>query len=163
MQAEINQLRAKLEQQRRTLGGVHAARDGYQQRQRKLGMLEGRLEKTLARREEAVAANRALRGEIEGLRRERLRFMGVHQRLEKKAAGCDKEMAAAIEACNSAYEQRDAAQVCVCRVYDLCYAVEEKSKAPTSFYLHSHADDDRRRWRRWRRGSGGSGRRIAGS
>lgn len=113
-QGEISVLRAKLEQQRRTLGGVHAARDRYQQRQRKLGLLEGRLEKALARRDEAGAANRALRGEIEGLRRERLRFVAVYQRSEREAAACDKAMAGAIEACNLAYEQRDAAQVRVC-------------------------------------------------
>ncbi len=104
-------LRAKLEQQRRTLGGVHAARDGLLQRQRRVGLLEGRLEKALARRDEGVAANRAMRGEIDGLRRERLRFVDACQRLEREAAGCDREMACAIEACNLAYEQRDAAQV----------------------------------------------------
>lgn len=111
--AEIGVLRAKVEQQRRALGGVHAARDGALQRARRVGLLEGRLEKALARRDEAVAANRALRGEIEGLRRERLRFVGAYRRLEEGVGGCDREMAAAIEACNAAYEQRDAAQVCV--------------------------------------------------
>jgi hypothetical protein len=110
-QAEIAVLRAKVDQQRRALGGVHAARDGYLQWQRRVALLEGRLEKALARRDEAVAANRTLRAEIDGLRRERLRFVDTYQRLEREAGGCDREMAAAIEACNLAYEQRDAAQV----------------------------------------------------
>ena len=122
-QAEIRVLRAKVEQQRRALGGVRAARNGVMQRERRVGVLEGRLATALARRDAAVAANRALRGEIEELRRERVRFGESYRRLEEGGVGCDRAMAAAIEACNLAYEQRDTAQVCIVVVYDLCDGV----------------------------------------
>lgn len=122
-QAEIRVLRAKVEQQRRVLGGVRAARDGAMQRERRVGVLEGRLATALARRDAAVAANRALRGEIEELRRERVRFGESYRRLEEGVVGCDRAMAAAIEACNLAYEQRDKAQVCIAIVLCMIYVM----------------------------------------
>lgn len=119
-------LRAKVDQQRRALGGVSAARNGALRRERRVGVLEGRLATALARRDAAVAANRALRGEIEELRRERVRFGEGYRRLEEGVVECDRAMAAAIEACNLAYEQQDAAQVgvfvylCVVRLSPRC-------------------------------------------
>merc|ERR1712054_336003 len=59
---------------------------------------------------EAIAANRKLREEIDLLRRERLVFDDIYRKLENELQQKKKEMANIIEQANAAYEARDSAQ-----------------------------------------------------
>jgi chromosome segregation ATPase len=72
--------------------------------------LESRLEKANHRFNEAVNANKTLREQIDGLRRERVIFESIYKRLEGELQKKRKDMANIIEIANSAYEERDKAQ-----------------------------------------------------
>merc|ERR1711988_1694422 len=59
---------------------------------------------------EAIEANRALREQIDTLRRERVVFDDIYRKLENELHSKKKEMANIIEQANAAYEARDSAQ-----------------------------------------------------
>eukprot|EP00658_Telonema_sp_P-2_P054229 TRINITY_DN4314_c0_g1_i3.p1 TRINITY_DN4314_c0_g1~~TRINITY_DN4314_c0_g1_i3.p1 ORF type:complete len:579 (+),score=272.54 TRINITY_DN4314_c0_g1_i3:85-1821(+) len=91
-------------------GVSNAAKDSNMQIQKQIRQLENRLEKALIKFNEAIAHNKALREEIDGLRRERVVFDSIYKKLEKELDQKKKEMANIIEISNSAYESRDQAQ-----------------------------------------------------
>lgn len=73
-------------------------------------MLEHRLHRALIKFNEAIAANKELREEIDNLRRERVVFDGIYKKLQHELAEKKKRMAEIIEVANVAYEARDRAQ-----------------------------------------------------
>eukprot|EP00656_Telonema_subtile_P055437 TRINITY_DN8579_c0_g1_i1.p1 TRINITY_DN8579_c0_g1~~TRINITY_DN8579_c0_g1_i1.p1 ORF type:complete len:560 (+),score=218.12 TRINITY_DN8579_c0_g1_i1:159-1838(+) len=91
-------------------GVSNAAKDSNMQIQKQIRQLENRLEKALIKFNEAIAHNKSLREEIDGLRRERVVFDSIYKKLEKELDQKKKEMANIIEISNSAYESRDQAQ-----------------------------------------------------
>merc|ERR1711988_1143384 len=91
-------------------GVANAAKDSNQAIQKQIRQLENRLEKALVKFNEALAHNKELRQEIDGLRRERVVFDSIYKKLERELDHKKKEMANIIEISNSAYESRDQAQ-----------------------------------------------------
>jgi len=91
-------------------GVANAAKDSNQAIQKQIRQLENRLEKALVKFNEALAQNKELREEIDGLRRERVVFDSIYKKLERELDHKKKEMANIIEISNSAYESRDQAQ-----------------------------------------------------
>merc|ERR1711959_213316 len=91
-------------------GVANAAKDSNMAIQKQIRQLENRLEKALVKFNEALAHNKELREEIDGLRRERVVFDSIYKKLEKELDQKKKEMANIIEISNSAYESRDQAQ-----------------------------------------------------
>merc|ERR1711959_527090 len=91
-------------------GVSNAAKDSNMQIQKQIRQLENRLEKALVKFNEALAHNKELREEIDGLRRERVVFDSIYKKLERELDQKKKEMANIIEISNSAYESRDQAQ-----------------------------------------------------
>merc|ERR1712228_916274 len=91
-------------------GGVNASLENSKAVQKQIRVLENRLDKGLQTFNEAIAANRKLREEIDLLRRERLVFDDIYRKLENELAQKKKEMANIIEQANAAYEARDSAQ-----------------------------------------------------
>lgn len=91
-------------------GVSNAAKDSNMQIQKQIRQLENRLEKALVKFNEAIAHNKELREEIDGLRRERVVFDSIYKKLEKELDQKKREMANIIEISNSAYESRDQAQ-----------------------------------------------------
>merc|ERR1711988_1981888 len=91
-------------------GVANAAKDSNQAIQKQIRQLENRLEKALIKFNEALAHNKELREEIDGLRRERVVFDSIYKKLERELDHKKKEMANIIEISNSAYESRDQAQ-----------------------------------------------------
>ena len=85
-------MQARIEEQRRKMGGVNAARENNQQVQKHIKILENRLDKALQRYNEAVAHNRSLRSAIDDLRRERLVFEGIYRKLERELMDKRKEL-----------------------------------------------------------------------
>merc|ERR1712070_244583 len=73
-------------------------------------VLENRLDNGLQKFNEAVATNKQLRDQIDGLRRERVVFDNIYKKLENELQQKKKEMANIIEQANAAYEARDSAQ-----------------------------------------------------
>merc|ERR1719198_696228 len=91
-------------------GGVKAALDNAKAVQKQIRILENRLDRELQKFNEAIAANRNLREQIDTLRRERVVFDDIYKKLENELHSKKKEMANIIEQANAAYEARDSAQ-----------------------------------------------------
>ena len=101
---------AKIVEQRRALGGADAAKEGDQQIERQVRVLENKLDKTLTRFNEALARNKNMRAEIDVLRMERVNFDQVVKKMERDLAAKKREMSDVIEISNIAYEARDQAR-----------------------------------------------------
>jgi len=110
LMSQAEMLGAKLEDQRKAVGGSAAARDHDRRQKKQVKILENRLDKTLKKFNEALSHNKKLRDDIDNLRRERVVFDQVYKKLEKELADKKKEMARSIEISNIAYEARDQAQ-----------------------------------------------------
>jgi len=91
-------------------GGVDASKQNVEATQKQIRILENRLDKALQKFNEAIAANRTLREQIDTLRRERVVFDDIYRKLENELQQKKKEMASIIEQANAAYEARDSAQ-----------------------------------------------------
>merc|ERR1719440_2427969 len=91
-------------------GGVKAALENAKAVQKQIRILENRLDKALQKFNEAIEANRALREQIDTLRRERVVFDDIYKKLENELHSKKREMANIIEQANAAYEARDSAQ-----------------------------------------------------
>lgn len=91
-------------------GGINASLDNAKAVQKQIRVLENRLDKALQKFNEAIAANRSLREQIDTLRRERVVFDDIYRKLENELQQKKKEMANIIEQANAAYEARDQAQ-----------------------------------------------------
>ena len=110
LKREIEMFRKQSMETRRNMGGVNAARENTRNVDKQIKILENRLDKALVKFNEALAQNKALRTEIDNLRRERVVFDQIYKKLEKELTEKKKEMARIIEISNKAYEARDAAQ-----------------------------------------------------
>jgi hypothetical protein len=100
---------AKIVEQRRALGGADAAKEGDQQIEKQVRVLENKLDKTLTQFNEALARNKNMRAEIDVLRVERVNFDQVYKKMERDLAAKKREMSDVIEISNIAYEARDQA------------------------------------------------------
>ena len=110
LKREIDLFRKQSMETRRNMGGVNAARENTLNVGKQIKILENRLDKALVKFNEALAQNKALRTEIDNLRRERVVFDQIYKKLEKELGEKKKEMANVIEISNIAYEARDQAQ-----------------------------------------------------
>jgi myosin heavy subunit len=111
--ARLEELRASTTEVRKDLckrGGVNAASENTEAIAKQIRVLENRLDKSLQKFNEAIAYNKSLRENIDGLRRERVVFDSIYKKLEQELQVKKKEMANIIEQANAAYEARDQAQ-----------------------------------------------------
>merc|ERR1712057_13855 len=91
-------------------GGIEAESLNNMAIAKQIRILEDRLNAGLQKFNEAIAANRSLREQIDTLRRERVVFDDIYRKLENELQSKKKEMANIIEQANAAYEARDSAQ-----------------------------------------------------
>ena len=110
LEANIKIIKEKIFKQRQDMGGINASRDTANALEKQKRILENRLDKANQKFNEAIASNKKLREEIDNLRRERVIFDNIYQKLEKELQDKRKEMANIIEEANRAYEDRDRAQ-----------------------------------------------------
>eukprot|EP00741_Cyanophora_paradoxa_P016458 tig00020918_g15891.t1 len=103
-------MKAKVEEQRKNMGGVYAQKESQEAVEKQIRILESRLDKALSKFNEALAHNKQLREEIDNLRRERKTFDSIYRKLEQQLHDRKKEMANIIEVANLMYEARDKAQ-----------------------------------------------------
>jgi len=113
---QLEILRTKVTTEAKVIGGVNAAKDAEKNLEKKARVLETRLEKALQRFNEALAANKDLRAQIDTLRQERGVFESVYRKLERELAEKKRAMANMIESSNQAYEARDVAQMEVSKI-----------------------------------------------
>jgi chromosome segregation ATPase len=107
LEEQIQIMRNKIYQQRKSMGGVNAPRENYLMIQKQIRILENRLDKSLVKFNEAISHNKALRDQIDDLRRERVVFENIYRKIERDLQEKKRQMAEIIELSNQAYEQRD--------------------------------------------------------
>lgn len=83
MEKEILKLRDEIWNRRRQMGGVNAAAENQRQAEKKVRLLEGKLDQALVKFNKCVSRNKLLREEIDGLRAERVTFEKLHSKVEK--------------------------------------------------------------------------------
>jgi len=91
-------------------GGINASLDNAKAVQKQIRILENRLDKGLQKFNESIHTNKHLREDIDTLRRERVVFDDIYQKLQSELQQKKREMANIIEQSNAAYEARDQAQ-----------------------------------------------------
>lgn len=79
MEEQIEILKSKSLQQRRSMGGVNASKENHYMIQKQIRILENRLDKSLIKFNEASANNKKLRDQIDDLRRERVVFENIYR------------------------------------------------------------------------------------
>ena len=77
---QLEILRAKVVKETKVIGGVNAAKEAEKSLEKKARVLENRLEKALVRFNEALAANKELRNQIDTLRQARGVFEAVYRK-----------------------------------------------------------------------------------
>jgi len=102
-------MRSRVETQRKKMGGLDAAQRANNQIQKKIKMLETKLDKSLCRFNEAKSHNKTLRLTIDNLRKERAVFAEVYRKLEKDLDAKKADMGVIVEESDRAYEARDRA------------------------------------------------------
>lgn len=107
LEEQVQIMRSKIFQQRKSMGGVNAPRENYLMIQKQIRILENRLDKSLVKFNEAISHNKALRDQIDDLRRERVVFENIYRKIERDLQEKKRQMAEIIEMSNQAYEQRD--------------------------------------------------------
>ena len=85
---EISKLKDQVWHQRKSMGGVNAARDNQRQIEKQVRILENRLDQALIKFNKSTASNKKLRQQIDNLRSERKNFESVHNKLEKVCIFC---------------------------------------------------------------------------
>ena len=109
LETQIRKTKEKIDEQRRKMGGVDAAREDTVKTQRQIKILENRLDKALAKHNEALAKNKQLKLTVDDLRKERLVFDDIYEKLQHELKEKKLEMGNVIEVSNKAFEARDRA------------------------------------------------------
>ena len=109
LETQIKKTKAKIDEQRLKMGGVDAAREDSVKTARQIKILENRLDKALVKHNEALARNKKLRLTVDDLRKERLVFDDIYDKLLTELEDKKTEMGAVVEISNKAFEARDRA------------------------------------------------------
>ena len=107
LQEKIDTLLAKSSDQRKKMGGINAARENQIAVNKRLKVLENKLDQSMIKYNESLSRNKSLREEINESRRQRMVYDAVYKRLEQELAGKKRKMAKIIADSNEAYEIRD--------------------------------------------------------
>lgn len=107
---EIKIWEKKVSDQRVSMGGSQATSSFSQRTQKRMSVLEGRLDRALSRYNMGLTKNATLRDHIQTLRIEKNRFQALYKKLEKELKDLKREIAQVIEASTLAYDQRDESQ-----------------------------------------------------
>jgi chromosome segregation ATPase len=97
--------------QRKEMGGINATRESNHGVQKQIRILENRLDKALVKFNEALAHNKSLRDQIDNLRRERIVFDAIYNKLNRELDAKKRAMNDIMTEANHAYEQRNTAQM----------------------------------------------------
>ena len=126
LQGKIDTLLAKSADQRKKMGGINAARENQIAVNKRLKVLENRLDQAMIKYNESLSKNKSLREEINESRRQRLVYDSVYKKLEEELATKKHRMAKIIADSNRAYEVRDRL---LSKLNDLKKQVDEEQSA----------------------------------
>ncbi|XP_074649093.1 uncharacterized protein LOC141904372 [Tubulanus polymorphus] len=104
---EVQLLESKIKKQNKEIGGIHQGQALHTATQKKIRVLENRLDKAMGNFNGQLTRNRQLRHAIDHLRQERERFDHLYKKLDKELNECKREMGEVIDEATHNYEQRD--------------------------------------------------------
>ncbi|KAL0228204.1 hypothetical protein RCL1_004347 [Eukaryota sp. TZLM3-RCL] len=107
---QIKVIRTKIAEERRRLSRLERSKRTPEDIERQTRILENRLNKATVRYNEAVALNKKLREEIDGLRRERSIYDTTYQKLEQRAQQVKDSLRTLVDQSNLEYDERDSIQ-----------------------------------------------------
>ncbi|KAJ9514803.1 hypothetical protein QJQ45_028477 [Haematococcus lacustris] len=90
---------------RNLMGGINCAKEQNISVQKRIKLLENRLEKAYVKYNQSITHNKQLREQINNLRRERLMFESIHNNLERELVKLKKDMADTIQLANQVCSQ----------------------------------------------------------
>ncbi|GAB4816542.1 hypothetical protein N2152v2_003588 [Parachlorella kessleri] len=111
LEHQIHKLQTRVAQLRAQMGGVNNAAHQTLKVQRKIRILEDRLQQCNVRYNESLTRNRELRDRIDSLRRERMLFEDIHKKLQKTLARKKQEMRDIIAIIAESHEAREKAVI----------------------------------------------------
>jgi len=94
---------------RTLMGGINTAKEQSVSVQKRIKLLENRLEKAYVKYNQSITHNKQLREQINNLRRERIMFESIHSNLECEVARLKREMAEIIQLANQVFEAKEKA------------------------------------------------------
>lgn len=106
LDSKIHEWERKVRKQQKSMGGINMGREFTVKTNRKVRVLEGRLDKALQRFNEMKTKNAEFRKTIDNLRIERLRFEEVYSKMNRELQDTRREIGEVITNSKTAYEQR---------------------------------------------------------
>ena len=94
---------------RSLMGGINSAKEQSQSMQKRIKLLENRLEKAYVKYNQSITHNKQLREQINNLRRERIMFESIDSNLERELQKLKKDMAEMIQLASIAFEAKEKA------------------------------------------------------
>jgi len=94
---------------RNLMGGINTAKEQSITVQKRIKLLENRLERAYVKFNQSITHNKQLREQINNLRRERIMFESIHSNLERELAKVKKDMAETIQLANQIFEAKEKA------------------------------------------------------
>ena len=101
---QIAEYQAKVDQLRRSMGGVNSTADKQKELSKKIKTYENSLEKAIQKYNQTVSHNNKLRQEIEKLRKDKNIYENTYKKLQEDLNNKRTEMAESISAAENAYE-----------------------------------------------------------
>lgn len=109
LEQQLGETSSTLGTTRNLMGGINAAKEKSVAAQKKIKLLENRLEKAYVKYNQSVSHNKQLREQINNLRRERIMFEGISNNLDREVQKLKKDMAETIQHANAAFEAKEKA------------------------------------------------------
>ena len=110
MDTQLDSMRKAILEKKKQIGGEHAAAENHRSIQKRIKVLENRLDKSLIRFNEEQTRNNKLETQIKNLRTEQQIAEKMHAKLEKELASKKDQMQTIIEEAEEAFAAREAAQ-----------------------------------------------------
>ena len=106
---QLGDITSTLTQTRSTMGGIFSAKEQFTAVQKRIKLLENRLEKAYVKYNQSITHNKQLREQINNLRRERIMFESINSNLERELQKIKRDMTEMIQMANGAFEAREKA------------------------------------------------------
>lgn len=106
---QLSEMGSTLTTTRNNMGGIFSAKEQSTAVQKRIKLLENRLEKAYVKYNQSITHNKQLRESINNLRRERIMFESIQSNLERELAKLKRDMADMIQQANGAFEAREKA------------------------------------------------------
>jgi chromosome segregation ATPase len=106
---QLQAANSTLASSRTLMGGINTAKEQSIGVQKRIKILENRLEKAYVKFNQSITHTKQLREQINNLRRERLMFESIHTSLERELAKLKRDMADTIQLASQVFDAKEKA------------------------------------------------------